>query len=156
MLKMTLSLLTFTAVLTLGVKGLANEPEHKTEHKAEHGEGHKAPLFPQPVANRAKATAPSTPELTAPAFMSKVSGGNVTLKWNSVPTADFYRVQVATDANFKWLISDEKALMHKETSFEVKGLEAGKHYYWRVFAVKSDNDPGYTKSLASKSMFEAL
>lgn len=152
MLKIAVSFLAFAAVLTLSFQSLANEAAGHAA-PAEHGEGaHKAPLFPQPVADKSKVTRPGTPELAEPAFMAKVTGATVTLKWASVPTADFYTVQVATDPNFKWLVTADP--LHKTTSLEVKGLEAGKHYYWRVFAGKSDNDAAYTKSLAAKSMFE--
>jgi hypothetical protein len=151
MLKIAVSLLAFAAVLTLSVQSLANEGAG--HEAAKHGGGeHKAPLFPQPVADKSKVALPGTPELVEPAFMTKVTGAAVTLKWNSVIGADFYTVQVATDPNFKWLVTADP--LHKTTTFEVKGLEAGKHYYWRVFAGKSDNDATYTKSLAAKSMFE--
>lgn len=162
-----ISLVVFAFAMTLSLKSVAEEAatehkatskteqasEHKAEHKSEHGgEEHKAPLFPQPVKDPQKVLHLGSPELQEPAFMAKVTGTTTSLKWKSVEGADYYKVQVATDANFKWLVSEE--LMYKGTQYEVKGLAAGKHYYWRIFAGKSTNDPGYTKSAPAKSMFE--
>jgi hypothetical protein len=135
--------LTFALVLTIGNQALAHEGERHDQ---------KAPLFVQPEADLSKSTPPSAPELLEPEFMAKINGATTTLKWKSVAMADYYTVQLATDPNFKWLVANE--FMHKSTSLEAKGLEAGKHYYWRVFAGKSSNEPSYTKSIAAKSMFQ--
>jgi hypothetical protein len=42
----------------------------------------------------------------------------------------------------------------KGTSFDVKNLEEGKHYFWRVSAVKSENQSRFRKSFFATSMFE--
>lgn len=115
---------------------------------------HDTNLFPPKKADKTKATQPGKVSLSEPAFMAKIKASNVTLKWAAVESADAYHVQVATDPNFKWLVANEN--MHKNTSFDVTGLEKGKHYYWRVAAEKSDNDPSYFKGWFSTSMFETL
>ncbi len=108
--------------------------------------------IPQPIPNPAKAVRPSAPELIGPAFMEKISGSNVTLKWNPGIGAVRYHVQVAKDPNFKWLLVDEPR--YQGTSYEVKALESQKHYYWRVFSRNEDQEPGYTTSQSAKSMFQ--
>ena len=110
-------------------------------------------LFPPHVADKSLSTAPAQAKLTAPAFMAKVSTDTQKLEWSASPTADSYHLQVATDANFKWLLVDDHWV--KSTNYELKGLEKGKHYYWRVAAVKSDNDSMSLKSNFVSSMFAA-
>lgn len=121
------------------------------EGKAKHDPGS---LFPQPKQNKDKSTPPATTSLVEPAFMAKVAGTAVTLKWNTVNGAENYHLQVATDPNFKWLKVDNQ--FQKTASFEVTGLEAGKSYYWRVAAVKNSNDSMYIKGDYEKSMFEVV
>ncbi len=117
-------------------------------------EGHErdnTTLFPPKQPNRLLATAPEKAELVAPEAFAKISGAQVTLKWKAAFAAEFYHLQVATDPNFKWLKVDEPFL--STTSFDLKGLEAGKHYYWRVASVLTSNIPGSTKSAFARSMF---
>lgn len=115
-------------------------------------EGGPRNLFPKPQPTKSKATRPAKVTLLEPKALSVVQGTQVTLKWSESEGADSYRIQVATDPNFKWLIASED--FFKGTSYEVKGLEAGKHYFWRVYGVKSDNDPSYTAGFADFSSFE--
>lgn len=115
-------------------------------------EGGATHLFPAPVANRAKATAPDAVKLEEPKYFAEQSGA-ANLKWTASETATNYQLQVATDPNFKWLVVNEQNL--KETSFQVSGLEAGKHYFWRVLAVNRNNDATWTKSFWAQSMFSA-
>ncbi len=128
-----------------------------------HGSAHKSAFdekksktatnfFPKKEADRTLAIRPVAPELLEPVFMTKVTNGAVTLKWKEVPGTTNYHLQLATDANFKWLVVNE--VLYKGTYFEAKNLEAGKHYYWRVASQKGDNEPTYTKSGFNKSMFE--
>lgn len=128
----------------------AAAPAHG-EGKAKHDPGS---LFPQPKQNKDKSTPPAVTSLVEPAFMAKVTGTTVTLKWNTVAGAENYHLQVATDPNFKWLKVDNQ--FQKTASFEVTGLEAGKSYYWRVAAVKNSNDAMYIKGDYEKSMFEVV
>lgn len=110
-------------------------------------------LFPPQMADKSRATMPEQAKLISPKFMSKVTADKQKLEWSASPTADAYHVQVATDPNFKWLVADDHWV--KATSFEVSGLQKGKHYYWRVASVKSDNDAMAMKNNFVSSMFSA-
>lgn len=107
-------------------------------------------VYPQPKPNHENAVEPGAVKLLEPAFNSSASD-SVTLKWQEATDAANYHVQVATDPNFKWLKVDQH--MHSGTSFEVTGLEAGQHYYWRVAASNQTKWAGSTKGTFSKSMF---
>lgn len=109
-------------------------------------------LFPKKQADHNKSTRPEQVELLEPKALSVVEGKQVTLKWKPVASATNYKVQVATDANFKWLVSEDMNV--KDTKFTVSSLEANQHYFWRVFAVKADNDSGWTSSYSQMSSFE--
>lgn len=150
-MKILVSLFAFALTLALTSPSLAADG-------GGHGGGHGGltekmnALFPQPEPKTEKREVPAKPELVAPTYFSSVNGDKVTLQWKAVEGADEYHVQVATDPNFKWLVSNEN--FAKGTSFEVTGLEAGKHYFWRVAAVKSHNWSTFRKSFFAMSMFE--
>lgn len=108
-------------------------------------------LFPEKKKDPKVTGRPTTVDLTAPKFLSKVSG-KVTLQWKAANGADAYHIQVATDPNFKWLLVNEHFV--KATSFDLPALEAGKKYFWRAAAVNTLNDSGFTKSNFSSSAFE--
>jgi hypothetical protein len=146
-------LLTFLS-LTFTFAAFANAPEHKASHANTHASqsGANLNLFPPPQADSAKASRPNKPELTEPNFHAKITGDSVTLKWNAVDSVNAYHLQVATDPNFKWIVSESP--MMSETSFQVSGLQKSTHYFWRVAAVKSENDATYMKSWFSGSEFE--
>lgn len=142
--------LSLLSVLTLG-SAQANQPAAAHSENNNH---HNTNFFPKLQPSRGKGTQVPMVELLEPKALSKVSGGQVTLKWKEVEGADSYRVQVATDPNFKWLVKQED--FFKGNSYPVTGLEAGKHYFWRVYAWKTDNDKGWMSSFAKFSSFEAL
>jgi hypothetical protein len=149
---MTVSRLVLSVFIALSFNSIS-WAHHTPEHKENAGEEHGATnLFPKPVANKSKTGRMPKVTLLEPKALSSVQGTQVTLKWQTVSEADSYRVQVATDPNFKWLVANED--FYKGTSYEVKNLESGKHYYWRVYAWKSDNDPSYLSSFADFSSFE--
>jgi len=107
----------------------------------------------KPAANdMSKSARPAKPELLEPTYRAKIGSDSVTLKWSAVSTASAYHLQVATDPNFKWLVVNEEST--KVNSFDVKGLEKGKHYFWRVAALKQDNVTTFTKGWFSLSTFE--
>lgn len=123
------------------------------DHAGGTGHGHhNTNFFPKPQPNKEAATRAPMVELVSPKALSKVSGGQVTLKWKTVEGADAYRVQVATDPNFKWLVKQED--FYKDTSLDLTGLEAGKHYFWRVYAWRTGSDKGWLSSFAKFSSFE--
>lgn len=109
-------------------------------------------LFPKKQAQRDLVERLPKVTYLEPKALSKVSGSEVTLKWQAVEKADSYRIQVATDPNFKWIVVNED--FFKGTSYDLKNLEPGKHYFWRVYAWKTDNDPAYMSSFADFLSFE--
>lgn len=108
-------------------------------------------LFPQKEQNAAQTHAPKTVKLTSPAFLAQVNGDTAQLQWTAGENATAYHIQVATDPNFKWLVANEYWV--KETSYSVKALTPGQKYFWRVAAVKGENDSMFTKSLFVDSVF---
>lgn len=108
-------------------------------------------LFPPHKPDPSKRVPPSTTELLEPAYFAKISGDAVTLKWKAVEGADRYHVQVASDAQFKWIITQDYAV--KGTEFSLTGLEKGKQYFWRVLSENSTNEQLFTKSPFKTSMF---
>ena len=109
-------------------------------------------LFPPPQANHSKISRPSKPELLEPSYRAQINSDTVTLKWSPVASADAYHLQVATDPNFKWLVVNQEIM--SGNSFQLSNLEKSHHYFWRVAALKTDNDPTYMKGWFSLSTFE--
>lgn len=145
MMKFVLGALIFTAVFMSLNESLAAGGGGKGAHRDN------TTLFPPQKPDLSKGTAPSPVKLLEPAFMS-TANASVTLKWEASAEAEAYHVQVATDPNFKWLVTNE--LFVKGTSFDVSGLEADKHYYWRVAGWKSGQAAGASKGDFVKSMFK--
>lgn len=111
-------------------------------------------VLPQPVADKSKATIPDKVNLLSPKFLSVISGTTVKLEWSKVENAKNYHLQISKDAGFNnrsMYIVDEKMLT--ETSFEVKNLEPGIKYFWRVAASNGDLKAGSTKSIFNSSSF---
>ncbi|MEQ1723326.1 MAG: fibronectin type III domain-containing protein [Pseudobdellovibrio sp.] len=159
----------FVFFLTLGLttKTIASEPESATctpeakcdDHAAKtpHAKGaHKDlskemnSLFPEKQQNPKLSTRPSVVEITAPKFLSKVTG-SAKLQWKEALGANTYHVQVATDPNFKWLVAEDHFV--KTNTFEFSKAEGGLKYFWRVAAYNTDNDSTFTKSNFTSSVF---
>lgn len=108
-------------------------------------------LFTQENADLSKSTRPEAPKLTAPQALSTVSSSEVLLTWANSPTADKYNVQVSTNPMFfEQLVNDSNVSTNE---FKLTQLEPGKTYYWRVAAIKSNNDTGTIKSNFTRSSF---
>ncbi len=146
-MKVLLSLGVVVLALFLGSHAFA-ESEH-ADSSVGHGSGK---VFPRPGNDPENSKSPGAIELLEPAFSATVTGPAI-LKWKEGADAETYHLQVATDPNFKWLVADEH--MYKGTTFEIKNLEAGLHYYWRVAGTNQQKWPGSTNGSFSKSMFEA-
>jgi len=103
--------------------------------------------------NQALAQRPSIPKILAPPPLSEISSNTLELKWTAVETATAYALQLSADPIFFNLIVNET--LYKGTSYTVKDvkLEPHKNYYWRVAALKEDNQPGTIKSLFNRSSF---
>ena len=110
-----------------------------------------AQVMPQPVKDSSKSTLPGKVELVEPKAFATVSGTTVELQWKAAEGATSYRVQVAKDPNFKWLVNQQDFV--KDTKLSVSGLEAGTEYHWRVFPWAKDNDPNWTSGFATRSTF---
>ncbi|MBC7371191.1 MAG: fibronectin type III domain-containing protein [Bdellovibrionaceae bacterium] len=157
-----ISLIALATSLTLTTTVFAEEGPEKdapahTDAKGEK-KGHKDlatemnALFPKSIPNLALSTPPGKPELETPTYFQKLSDNKVTLKWKAAENAVVYHVQIATDPNYKWLVKEEQ--LFSGNSLEVSGLEANKHYFWRVAGVKPDNKKGDIKGAYAASMFE--
>lgn len=109
-------------------------------------------IFPPKQADKSKGTTPQRVEIIEPKAFSNVNGPTVELQWKAAEGATSYRVQVATDPNFKWLVAEKDFVT--DTKFSLSGLESGKKYHWRVFPWKKDNDPSWTSGVATVSSFE--
>ncbi len=167
-MKFLIAIFAFFLALGLTIKTVASEPESactaETAKCAEQVDAHHAnagnndlsakmnSLFPEKQKIAKLATRPSTIELTAPKFLSKISGA-AKLQWKEANGANAYHVQVATDPNFKWLVAEDHFV--KTNSFEFNKTEAGHKYFWRVAAFNTDNDSSYSKSNFSSSVFLA-
>jgi aqualysin 1 len=89
---------------------------------------------------------PAAPTLVSPANGATGVSTSPTLTWNASATATSYRVQVATDAAFATLVSDQSV---PGTSANVTGLAAGTVHYWRVNATNA----GGTSAWSTVSSF---
>lgn len=142
----------------------ANHSTKKNKHEASSEEKHEQnsshhnalsekmnSLFPQKSKNADLSSSPSSVTLNSPAFLAEIKGSSTKLQWKEVSGATQYHVQVATDPNFKWLVTNNHFV--KTNSLEITELESGKNYYWRVASVNSQNDSMFTKSLFTSSVF---
>ncbi len=172
-MKFVIAAFVFILALGLTYKSVASETETCTSDKQEHCTESKAvdhgktkfhggaeeerlgekmnSLFPPKQPNPQLSDRPEIVKLNSPKFLSEVTASSVKLEWAPVTNASNYHVQVATDPNFKWLVANDHWV--KTNSFDATQLEPGKRYYWRVAAVKSENDAMFTKSLFVSSAF---
>lgn len=109
------------------------------------------PLYHPIQANPAVSTPPGAVKTIGPNWFAAISGNTATIEWTASEGAEGYHVQVATDAAFKWLVTEVQ--YHPQTSLQISGLETGKQYYWRVAAMNSKNEASYIKGKYAKSMF---
>ncbi|MES2802198.1 MAG: fibronectin type III domain-containing protein [Bdellovibrionota bacterium] len=114
-----------------------------------------AAIFPPKEKKAGASAVPAKVKLSSPKFLAQVSGDSVTLEWNASEGATTYHVQVSKDAGFNnrsmYVVEDKKLAA---TSLEVKGLEAGVKYFWRVAAVNGDQESTFTKSGFAFSEFD--
>jgi hypothetical protein len=80
-------------------------------------------------------TPPPAPVLSSPANGSINQPTTLTLSWNASPGATSYRLQVADNSSFTLPKVDQGGITG--TSWQVKGLDYNKTYYWRVNASNS-------------------
>lgn len=114
-----------------------------------------AQIYPQLTMNKAAVFRPEKVQLTSPAFLAKVSGGSIKLEWSETAGAQNYHIQVSKDAGFNnrsMYAAEDKFV--SGTSYEVKNLEPGIKYFWRVAAHNKNQDSMYTKGPFTSSVFE--
>ena len=156
--------LSFVVVLltfTFSLQSTFSE-EHGAKSTAETGkdwshkrQGQVAQIYPELGINMTAVVRPAKVQLTAPGFLAKVSGGSVKLEWSETAGAQNYHIQVSKDAGFNnrsMYVAEDKFV--SGTSFEIKNLEAGQKYFWRVAAHNKNQDSMYTKGLFASSVFE--
>lgn len=83
---------------------------------------------------------PEPPFPSAPQNKSKFSGENADFKWAKSTEAATYRFQLARDAKFSALVTDEKAV-GADTFTPPNNLTPGE-YFWRAASVRPDGDQG--------------
>lgn len=167
-MKILVALAAFLLVLGFNLKSVAESAApaghdahgKKAGHGANYDWSHKrqeqvAAIFPTKQKKDGFNVVPAKVKLAAPKFLEKVSGDSVTLAWNASEGATTYHVQVSRDAGFNnrsMYVVEAKKLA--ATSLEVKGLEAGVKYFWRVAAVNGNQESTFTKSGFAFSEFE--
>ncbi len=82
-----------------------------------------------------KVSPPIAPKLISPSNLSQNVNLNVLLKWQAVENAAKYQIQVSKSADFSTLTHDSSS--GTATEFELKNLDKGITYYWRVSASNS-------------------
>ncbi len=85
---------------------------------------------------------PALPLLQSPANDAQDQQLSVLLDWTTVVGASSYRVQVATDSNFAFLILDDSTVTG--TSHLISSLAHNQQYYWRVQAQNTAGESGFT------------
>jgi hypothetical protein len=85
----------------------------------------------------------SAPTLVGPADNATNQPLTLTLNWNSVFRAGWYRLQVSTNPAFtSGIVVDDAAV--EDTFKVVTGLQPGTPYYWRVSAANPDAQSGFS------------
>jgi hypothetical protein len=111
-------------------------------------------FLPTKKPDAGKNIVPEKTVLESPTYFQAIQGATATLKWKAVEAANHYHLQVATDPNFKWLVLNEYEVA--APSYELKDLQPGQHYFWRVNAVIQNNEDTFRKSGFVTSMFETV
>jgi mannan endo-1,4-beta-mannosidase len=84
---------------------------------------------------------PTQTTLKSPADNSVQQPLNITFKWTLVANANNYRIQIATDSNFKNVFLEDVV---DETTYRVEDFEPGQSYYWRVLIIDGDSETGWS------------
>lgn len=97
------------------------------------------------VSSQLTISAPSTPVLLAPANGAPSLPESVTVRWQGVPLAALYHLQMGTDPSFVsgLLVNDS---LGSDTARVIRGLSGQSTYYWRVSAMNAGGFGGYSGS----------
>ncbi|MDE3057011.1 MAG: T9SS type A sorting domain-containing protein [Bacteroidota bacterium] len=85
---------------------------------------------------------PSAPVLIAPVNGATNQSTSLVFSWNAAANADYYWLQIATDSSFASIVIGRDTL--HSTSTQVNYLSSGTLYYWRVKAVNSSGEGGWS------------
>lgn len=89
-------------------------------------------------------TIPAVPVLVSPAQGATSISTSPTLSWGAAARADYYTVQVSTNAAFTNLVVNQNDVY--TTTYAVTGLSASTTYYWRVKGVNGIGSSAYSTS----------
>lgn len=78
------------------------------------------------------AASPGTPQLVFPADGSTNQPTTILFSWMDVPSAEMYRLQIATNPSFTPTTIDDSLIT--STSKEIRGIPGQTQFYWRVNA----------------------
>ena len=82
--------------------------------------------------------APLAPVLIAPPNGATGQSFTPTLQWNSVDSADFYRVQLSQSSSFSNILFDSNHIQLSQLQVPVFYLNTGTQYFWRANAANSN------------------
>ncbi|MFA7626199.1 MAG: GEVED domain-containing protein, partial [Candidatus Kapaibacterium sp.] len=97
----------------------------------------------------------SAPVLTGPSDNSSNIPFNENLTWNSVQGADSYRVQISENSNFSTL-TKEHVTNNLTYSLSNVSLQYSTKYFWRVRAIRGDEDGPWATAFNFTSIPEPL
>lgn len=80
---------------------------------------------------------PPAPILTSPSNGAINQSYAPLFTWNAAPTADFYRLQIATSSNFSPILFDSNRINIPQLQLPGLYLAANSQYFWRVNASNS-------------------
>ena len=83
---------------------------------------------------------PEPPFTSVPANKDKFASTQVEFKWSNATQADNYRLQLANDAAFTKIISDDRGI--KGSGHKPAGTLKPGEYFWRVASIRADGDVG--------------
>ena len=88
-------------------------------------------------------TPPNPPTLTSPFNQQKYVEESAVLQWSAAATADYYRVQVSTLADFTSTIFDLNNILVTSATV-TPSLESNTVYFWRVLATNSEGSSAWS------------
>ena len=94
------------------------------------------------VAESATATpeSPETPELVSPEDGAENVPSSLTLQWEEAENSEHYHIQVADNAEFEGLITEDNSVT--ATEYEVEDLDYETEHHWRV---RAENEAGQSE-----------
>lgn len=85
---------------------------------------------------------PSTPILLSPTNGATNQSTSLLFSWNAAANADHYWLQISTSSSFSTIVIGDSTIT--STSHQVNYLSNGTQYYWRVKAMNSSGESGWS------------